>query len=46
MNGIEVLDYMDVELSKKKISEMSFGQVCMLENLRFHPDEETNPYVF
>lgn len=46
VNGIEVLDYMDVELSKKKISEMSFGQVCMLENLRFHPDEETNPYVF
>jgi phosphoglycerate kinase len=34
------------EAAKKVIQDLRAGQVCLLENLRFHPEEEANDEAF
>lgn len=34
------------EAAKKVIQDLRSGQVCLLENLRFHPEEEANDEAF
>tara|TARA_B100000575_G_scaffold38058_1_gene25864 strand:- start:1721 stop:2917 length:1197 start_codon:yes stop_codon:yes gene_type:complete len=46
LNTIHFLDNCDQKIIKRKVSEMDFGEICLLENIRFNPEEETNDLNF
>jgi len=45
-NKVHFLEYFENQIIKNKISEMSFGEICLIENIRFLKEEETNDNNF
>jgi len=43
---IYFLDSLDDQYVSKKIDEMNFGEICLIENIRFYPEEEKNDVSF
>ena len=46
LNKVHFLDSCDQKIIEKKISEMGFGEICLLENIRFNAEEEKNDLNF
>jgi len=46
LNKIFFLESLDENKIKKTIQRMNLGDVCLLENIRFYPDEEKNNLDF
>ena len=46
LKTIHFLANFDQKIIKTKISEMNFGEICLLENLRFNNEEEKNDLEF
>ena len=40
------LKNLDVEEIKMTINKMSYGEICLIENIRFYPEEEENNFDF
>ena len=43
---IYFLKKLDEKSILKQIEEMSFGEICLIENIRFYPEEEKNDQDF
>ena len=46
VNKVFFLKKLDGESISRKIEEMSFGEICLIENIRFYPEEEKNDQDF
>jgi len=46
VNKIYFLKNLDRESISHKVKEMSFGEICLIENIRFYPEEEKNDQGF
>ena len=46
VNKVYFLDNLDEKSISRKIEEMSFGEICLIENIRFYPEEEKNDQDF
>ena len=46
LDKIFFLDNLDKENIKKTIDRMSYGEVCLIENIRFYSEEENNDLEF
>jgi len=46
VNKVYFLKNLDGESISRKIEEMSFGEICLIENIRFYPEEEKNDQDF
>ena len=46
VNKVYFLDNLDEKSILRKIEEMSFGEICLIENIRFYPEEEKNDQDF
>ena len=46
VNRIHFLENFDNNEIKNKIHKMNFGEICLFENIRFHPGEERNDLNF
>ena len=46
ISKIYFLKDLDEKSISQKIEEMSFGEICLIENIRFYPEEEKNDQDF
>ena len=46
VNKVYFLENLEEESISQKIEEMSFGEICLIENIRFYPEEEKNDQDF
>ena len=46
VSKIHFLNTIDNEEIAKKLNELDFGDVCLIENIRFYKEEETNETAF
>ena len=46
VSKVYFLKNLDEESISRKIKEMSFGEICLIENIRFYPEEEKNDLDF
>jgi len=46
VNKVYFLDNLDEKSILQKIEEMSYGEICLIENIRFYPEEEKNDLDF